>query len=319
MKVKYSKELLEPIVKESFSKAEVCRRLGLKPVGGNYKTLDRKIEEYNLDISHFTGQRWNKGKSFTEETAIHSLNKVLQKDIIYSSYTLKKRLIKSNIKEDKCEICGISGEEVSLELHHINGDHYDNRLENLQILCPNCHSKTPNFRNRGQYNNTEARRLEVERNHEATCENCGKEFYNPRLDKPQRFCCRECYNEFLLKVGTLNKTSNSNSNCKLTEELLKSLCEKYSNISQIAEETGYTRPTIRKYLDKFGLLEEFKSKYDFHAVQVYQCDIDGNVVKLWPSLVDAASVLNISDKAISDCINHKRRSAGGFIWRRKEV
>lgn len=316
MKVKYSKELLEPLIKESYSIAEVIRKLGLKAAGGNYKTINKKIQEFNLDISHFIGQRWNKGKSFSEETAIYPLDEVLQKNVIYSSNTLKNRLIKNNLKENKCEVCGISGEDVILELHHINGNHYDNRLENLQLLCPNCHSKTTNFRNRNQSNTTEARKLEIERNHLTVCENCGKEFYSDRLDKKRRFCCRECYNEFLNKVGTLNKEYSSNSKVSLSEEVLKELCEKYSNITQIAEKTGYTRPTIRKYLEKFNLLNEFKSKYDFKAVRVYQCDVEGNVIKEWPSLTDAADSLKIDLKDISKCINHKRRSAGGYVWKK---
>ena len=67
------------------------------------------------------------------------------------SYNLKTRLIEEGYKENKCERCSISewqGEILVLELDHINGDNKDNRLENLKILCPNCHSLTPTFRGR---------------------------------------------------------------------------------------------------------------------------------------------------------------------------
>ena len=63
-------------------------------------------------------------------------------------YNIKLRLIAAGIKENRCERCGIDewrDAELSLCLHHINGDRHDNRLENLQLLCPNCHSQTPNF------------------------------------------------------------------------------------------------------------------------------------------------------------------------------
>lgn len=63
-------------------------------------------------------------------------------------YHLKRRLIESGLKNDRCERCGLTqwrGEPISLELHHLNGDPYDNRLECLQILCPNCHSQTESF------------------------------------------------------------------------------------------------------------------------------------------------------------------------------
>jgi len=69
---------------------------------------------------------------------------------------LKRRLIKAGLKEDRCERCGIAewmGEPLSTELHHINGDGKDNRLENLQLLCGNCHSQTDNWGGRGQMRN----------------------------------------------------------------------------------------------------------------------------------------------------------------------
>lgn len=64
---------------------------------------------------------------------------------------LKRRLIKLGLKEDRCELCGLSrwrGAPLSLALHHVNGDGQDNRLENLQLVCPNCHSQTENFAGR---------------------------------------------------------------------------------------------------------------------------------------------------------------------------
>lgn len=309
MKVKYSKELMESAIKDSYSIAEVCRKIGLKPVGSNYKTVKSKIELYNLDISHFTGQRWNKGKSYSEKTARIPLEQILQKGTIYCSNTLKKRLIKAGIKENKCEICGLSGEEVNLELHHINGDHYDNRLENLQLLCPNHHSKTPNFRNRGGENTTEAIRLEIKKNHLTTCEYCGKEFYTPRLDKIQRFCCREHYEAYMQK----------HRECfEITKDRLIELCNKYTNITQIAQELNSTRPTIRKYLIKYDLYDNFKMKYDFHSKIILQYDSNLVFIKEWPSISDVEKSLKIDSSSISQCALHKRRSAGGYIWKYKD-
>lgn len=307
MKVKYTKELMESAIKDSYSIAEVCRKIGLKPHGSNYKTIKSKIELYNLDISHFTGQRWNKGEGYSEKTARLPLEKVLQKGVIYCSDTLRKRLIKAGLKENKCEVCGLSGEEVRLELHHINGDHYDNRLENLQIVCPNHHSVTPNFRNRGGKNTTEAIRLEIKKSHLTICEYCGKEFYSPRLDKIQRFCCREHYETYM---------KEHNEKVFITKEKLVELCNKYNNMTQIAEELNVTRPTIRKYLIEYDLYDDFKIKYDFHSKIVLQYDINLNLIKEWPSIKDIEDTLHIYH--VSDCASGKRRSAGGYIWKYKK-
>lgn len=65
-----------------------------------------------------------------------------------SRYHLKRRLLETGLKRERCERCGLTewrGSPISLELHHVNGDALDNRLESLQILCPNCHSQTESF------------------------------------------------------------------------------------------------------------------------------------------------------------------------------
>jgi len=69
----------------------------------------------------------------------------------YTSSRLRKRLIKEGYKKNQCEECNIKewkGKEITCELHHIDGNRGNNRLENLLILCPNCHSQTPNHSKR---------------------------------------------------------------------------------------------------------------------------------------------------------------------------
>jgi DNA-binding CsgD family transcriptional regulator len=73
-----------------------------------------------------------------------------------SRYHLKKRLLEVGLKKNRCEVCGLTewrGEPVSLELHHMNGDALDNRLESLQLLCPNCHAQTETFGRRNAKRN----------------------------------------------------------------------------------------------------------------------------------------------------------------------
>ena len=146
---KYTKELLEEKVKNCYSFSELCKRLGLKSHGSNPKTLKKKMEEFGIDYSHFTGQAWNKNPENPVYIRVYS--KTLDMNSSLSSAHVKDRLFKLGIKENKCEICGLSewlGKPIKCELHHITGDPTDNRIENLQILCPNCHSQTDNFRNR---------------------------------------------------------------------------------------------------------------------------------------------------------------------------
>lgn len=139
---------LEKAVSENYSIAGVIKSLNLIPAGGNYKVIKNRIAELNLDISHFTGKGWNKGLKMIPKLPI-PLNDILVENNNYQSSKLAKRLIKEGVKELKCECCGLEywlGKPIKLELHHKNGISNDNRLNNLQLLCPNCHSFTDNYR-----------------------------------------------------------------------------------------------------------------------------------------------------------------------------
>lgn len=87
------------------------------------------------------------------------MERLLVADTYRSRHNVKVRLLAEGLKENRCELCGLTewlGKPLSMALHHVNGHGRDNRLENLQLLCPNCHSQTDNFSGRG-------RRLEVVR------------------------------------------------------------------------------------------------------------------------------------------------------------
>ena len=150
-KVHYTKELLEEKVKDCYSFAELCRRLGLKPEGSNPKTVRKKMDEFKVDYSHFTGKAWNKNLDNPVYKEKYLPN--LCEHSSLSSANVKTLVYKLGLKENRCEICGITewqGKSIQCELHHINGNPTDNRIENLQILCPNCHSQTDNFRSRNR-------------------------------------------------------------------------------------------------------------------------------------------------------------------------
>ena len=161
---KYSDEQFIQAVKDNKSYAGVMKQLGILPVGGNYNTVKKKITELNLDISHFTGKGWNVGLKFKPKQA-QPLSEILVENSNYQSYKLLRRLLKEEVKERVCENCGNSkwlDNPIPLELHHINGTHTDNRLENLQVLCPNCHALTDNYRGKNTKKSAQMETSEVE-------------------------------------------------------------------------------------------------------------------------------------------------------------
>jgi len=147
---KYTDEQFIAAVKSSFSVAEVLKKLNLAYAGGSYKTFYATVKSRNIDTSHFSGQGHLKNKTHSWSPKI-PLIEILILDSVYSNTSgLRRRLIKEGILENKCsEIdCGITswkGKVISLHLDHINGNNTDNRLENLRLLCPNCHAQTPTY------------------------------------------------------------------------------------------------------------------------------------------------------------------------------
>lgn len=162
----WTEEQLIRAVENSFSIAGVIKSLGLICAGGNYTTIKNKIEELNLDTSHFTGKGWNVGNRYhpiKEPTPIDQI--LVENSTFINSNHLRKRLLQSGLKEAKCECCGLSewqGKPIRLEIHHINANHKDNRLENLMILCPNCHSLTDNYRGKRKALSAQLEIAEVE-------------------------------------------------------------------------------------------------------------------------------------------------------------
>lgn len=160
---KYDKEWLEELCKDSYSLAEVLRKAGRKQAGGNQDILKKKIAEFGIDTSHFTGMLWNKGKTAETDERIaraaqnqekYSLKEVFTKNSPITQHGLRGYVERYHLIEYKCDNCGCNGNWqdgiIKLELDHINGISNDNELENLHYLCPNCHALTETFRGRNK-------------------------------------------------------------------------------------------------------------------------------------------------------------------------
>lgn len=141
---KWSDADLARAVAVSRSLAGVHRELGLKVGGGTYPVLKDRIAKLGLDTTHFTGRGWNKGR--VPNGLPIPLEEILVAGSTYrNTHKLRLRLIAEGLKDARCEGCGRTewqGRPIPLHLDHINGDRADNRIENLRILCPNCHAQT---------------------------------------------------------------------------------------------------------------------------------------------------------------------------------
>lgn len=149
-KHKYTLEEFKVVVSSSFSIRESLTKLNIVPAGGNYKTFQRFVAANNIDVSHFTGQLWSKGKQVAFKRDIQDY---LSNKQSISSFALKKRLLREKLLAPKCASCLNEtwlGGQIPLELDHIDGNNQNNKLNNLRLLCPNCHALTTTYRGKNK-------------------------------------------------------------------------------------------------------------------------------------------------------------------------
>lgn len=144
-----SSEELKEVVKNSTSLSDVIRYYGLQPSSGRYTILKARLRQDDIDFSHIKlGIRSNRGRGGLGPKA-YPLDLVLVENSAYSRKRLKARLLKGGLLNNQCYECEIgpewNGKPLSLQIDHINGVSDDNRIENLRMLCPNCHSQTETF------------------------------------------------------------------------------------------------------------------------------------------------------------------------------
>lgn len=153
----YTKEWLEELCKNSYSYAEVLRKAGRKQGGGTQATLRKKIEEFQIDISHFTGQKWHDSPNQKDNKVSrekYHLEEVFCKDSPVTQKVLRGYVERHKVIKYECSNCGCDGHWqngiISLEVDHIDGDNKNNEISNLRYLCPNCHALTETYRGKNK-------------------------------------------------------------------------------------------------------------------------------------------------------------------------
>ena len=147
-----SDEEFKEMIARNHSWCACAKEIGLSPNGSNSRIqLKKRVDELGLDTSHFDATQ-----DARKAAVKYSLEEIMVKNSTYANISrLKERIINENIIPYKCALCGNVGEwmgqKLTLQLDHINGQHFDHRKENLRFLCPNCHSQTETFsgRNKG--------------------------------------------------------------------------------------------------------------------------------------------------------------------------
>lgn len=236
------KDIIISMLKSGISKAEVCRYLKCK-----YITLKSRLDKWGCNIKN------THRKSFPRLNNRKHVSEYLHHDSNINSFKLKKKLWQDGYKAKFCEECGIykwRGKPAPLELDHTDGYKFNNCIENLKILCANCHAKksTNGGKNKGTYKISSVSQLAEETRLDRV--RCEFE-YHRSYNKKSKNKCIDCKKE-IKKTSKRCKKCFSLSSRKIewppVEKILEILKEE--NYTKLAKRLGVTDNAIRNYLKR---------------------------------------------------------------------
>lgn len=167
---KVSSEDFEKIIKESDSIMDVVRKFGLKHKG-NSKTVNNRIKEEGMDISHMNRKNKKRKNKYTQTPN----EEIFVENSTYSRHWLINKIIKENLLEYKCVDCGNTGtwngKKLVLQLDHKNGIGDDNRISNLNFRCPSCHAQTDTYTGKNKGKSIVPKEIKTENNKNVKKEN----------------------------------------------------------------------------------------------------------------------------------------------------
>lgn len=244
----YSKEELQEIVGSCISYAELKRKLGYSPKGKNSETIKNRLDKFGISTAHFT--------HIARKKVERRPDNVFVQNSTASQGTLRRWFKRISENEYVCSVCGLhpvwNDKPLVLRLDHINGDHTDNRLQNLRWVCPNCDSQSSTFagrniKNKNRCDSTKKRNKYSVNN---MCIDCGKPIQSNAIR------CQECYFKTLKSTIMPEKA-----------ELENAIIECDGNFVKVSKMFGVSDNAVRRWCKKYEMpthSKEYKTKKMFN-------------------------------------------------------
>lgn len=231
-------EFIQDALDTSFSYMELFEKLNIKCSKTVIKMLQYRIKKDGIDKTKFTQNI--KRNRFPNEKKLEEV--LVENSVYFNSANLKTKLLKYNLLKYECQICGIkdwNGIDLSLQLDHINGISNDNRIENLRLLCPNCHSQTDTYAGKKKkelpiqtntYDNKKKKQLPVREKYKF-CQMC-------KTPVDNKIFCNSCDSKIKLKRRKVDRPEKDD---------LRQLIDKIG-YSATGRKFGVSDNAIRKWL-----------------------------------------------------------------------